>query len=217
MINMANSRKLTTRALKELQDILQKNAELLNTCDFEKLYDVIQPSITSMWYSINVGDLTYILVQSGIDPLKYMNKIPTRCFYKWYDSVSIVIPNNIKSIQELAFWDCRGLTSITIPDSVTSIGDSAFWGCSGLTSITIPDSITSISRGMFSGCSNLTNIVISDKVTSINEYTFENCNSLKSINYLGTKSQWDNIDKATTWRKDSAIKVIKCSDGNIKL
>lgn len=38
----------------------------------------------------------------------------------------LIIPNNVMSIRDGAFSDCRGLTSITIPNGVTSIGSSAF-------------------------------------------------------------------------------------------
>ena len=46
-----------------------------------------------------------------------------------------IIPNDVTSIGNYAFYQCNGLTSITIPNSVTSIGDYAFSWCSGLTSV----------------------------------------------------------------------------------
>jgi hypothetical protein len=52
---------------------------------------------------------------------------------------SYIIPNNITSIGEFSFDDCRVLVSIIIPEGVTSIGYAAFSGCTGLTSITIPE------------------------------------------------------------------------------
>ncbi len=91
------------------------------------------------------------------------------------------------------------LSAITIPSTykgclVTSIVDSAFEGCSSLTSITIPNSVTSIGYSVFSGCNNLT-----------------------SLNYLGTKSDWEEIDKGENWNFDSSITSIICSDGTIDL
>ena len=47
-----------------------------------------------------------------------------------------VIPNNVTSISNRAFYYCSGLKSITIPACVTSIGDRAFYNCYDLTSIT---------------------------------------------------------------------------------
>ena len=47
----------------------------------------------------------------------------------------LIIPNNVRSINNCAFQGCSGLTNLTIPNSVTTIGGSAFSGCTGLTSI----------------------------------------------------------------------------------
>ena len=84
----------------------------------------------------------------------------------------VVIPDNVTSIGDSAFYDCSRLTSIVIPDSVTSIGDSAFRWCSSLTSIVIPDSVTSIGNSAFRSCSSLTSIVIPDSVSSIGSRAF---------------------------------------------
>lgn len=46
-----------------------------------------------------------------------------------------VIPEGIKIIGSLAFYDCDTVNSIYIPNSVTSIEDSAFLGCSALKKI----------------------------------------------------------------------------------
>ena len=93
----------------------------------------------------------------------------------------IIIPDNVKSINNYAFNNCTGLVSITIPDSVTSIGSFAFEGCSGLTSVTIGDSVTSIGQSAFKGCSGLTSITIPDSVTSIGDCAFYDCSGLTSI------------------------------------
>ena len=48
-----------------------------------------------------------------------------------------VIPNDVTSIDNGAFYGLYSLTSITIPSSVTSIGDEAFYECDELTSVII--------------------------------------------------------------------------------
>ena len=69
-----------------------------------------------------------------------------------------VIPNDVTSIGEMAFYHCTGLTSVTIPSSVTSIGETAFQGCTGLTSITISSNVSSIGNDAFYDCTNLTDV-----------------------------------------------------------
>ena len=92
----------------------------------------------------------------------------------------LVIPNNVVSIRDYAFYNCASLASITILDGVISIGNNAFSGCSSLTSITIPNSVTSIGEYAFAACS-LTSIIISNSVTSIGNGVFSGCSSLTSI------------------------------------
>jgi hypothetical protein len=93
----------------------------------------------------------------------------------------IILPENVTSIGEYAFYDCRSLTSVTIPEGVTSIGEWAFRYCEGLTSITIPEGVTSIGVGAFSGCAGLTSITIPEGVTSIGGVTFSGCAGLTSV------------------------------------
>ena len=87
-----------------------------------------------------------------------------------------IIPNDVTSIGEYAFYECSDLTSVTIPNSVTSIGSYAFSGCSGLTSITIPNSVTSIGSSAFLNCSGLTSIIVENGNTIYDSR--ENCSAI---------------------------------------
>ena len=94
---------------------------------------------------------------------------------------SVIIPDDVTSIEQQAFRECSSLTSIIIPDSVTDIGLSAFSCCSSLNDITIPNSVVSIGQLAFSNCSSLRSITIPDSVTSIGDSAFSNCSSLNDI------------------------------------
>jgi hypothetical protein len=129
------------------------------------------------------------------------NKLLIACFSKGYHFVipdnvtsigdsafwgctslqSIVIPNSVTNIGHWAFWSCESLQSISIPNSVTNIGSYAFWGCKSLQSIVIPNSITSIWGRAFYGCTALQSIVIPNSVTSIGVSAFDGCTVLQSI------------------------------------
>ena len=65
---------------------------------------------------------------------------------------SIILPDSIKIIDELAFCRCTHIEEINIPNSVTSIGDNAFYSCYALKELVIPDSVTSIGNGAFYSC-----------------------------------------------------------------
>ena len=97
---------------------------------------------------------------------------------------SIILPQNVTTIEDGAFKDCSVLTSIEIPNNATSIGWCAFEGCKALTYITIPDDVNSIEANAFQYCSGLTSIT----VESGNQYydSRNNCNAIieKSTNTL---------------------------------
>ncbi len=70
----------------------------------------------------------------------------------------IVLPENLISIGDKAFYDCDFFTSIRIPNNVITIGNNAFQNCSSLKSITLPIGITVIGEDAFLGCSSLNEI-----------------------------------------------------------
>lgn len=116
----------------KLKKILEENKDLINSNNFKKLYDKISDPLL-------IGELTYVLYKSGINPLKYMDKIPFYFFYEIAVPDDFVIPENIKQIMPHAFTNAR-IDSIYIPDSVKSIRGIAFFG-SDLRSISLSENI----------------------------------------------------------------------------
>lgn len=165
---------------------------------------------------IHPGQLTILLNSLNINPLNYLDYIPDG-FLSNSSIKSMNIPNDIKSIGDLAFWKCVSLTTVTIGSSVVSIGKYAFEGCSSLTSITIPDSVIDIGNFAFWKCTGLAVINIGKNTTNIGNGAFRGCNKLKEINYNGTKSNWDSINKGENWDFTSPISTIHCTDGDIEL
>lgn len=137
------------------------------------------------------GKLTELIF--GMGPLKYISYIPDGMFCGY------------------------NILDITIPNYITSIGDAAFYGCGAIRSIVIPSRVTFIGDGAFSHCTSLTDVVIPISVNLIGENAFEFCTSLTSIDYIGTKSQWQDISLSEDWKFKSSIRTIKCSDGIIEI
>ncbi len=102
-------------------------------------------------------------------------------FFNCRGLTSVTIGKSVQTIGDYAFRNCDGLTSVTIGKSVQTIGDYAFYDCRGLTSVTIPESVTSIGTSAFRSCLDLTSVTIGNSVTSIGDGAFSGCSGVKNL------------------------------------
>ena len=68
---------------------------------------------------------------------KTVEIIGDNAFYQSADTVSIVLPEGLKTIEGSAFYRCYSLEKIMIPKNVNQIGDNPFFRCSSLTAISV--------------------------------------------------------------------------------
>lgn len=158
----------------------------------------------------------------------------------------LVIGTNVTSIDSFAFSWCKSLTNITIPDNIVSIGDGVFLGCTGLKHIiwnvkncqelgwgwkmapifgecsnvdtlTIGDNVEVLPDYIFKNCTGLKTVILSSSVILMGFNVFAGCPNLASIDFRGTKIQWQNIQKNESWNENSVIKTVHCADGDIEL
>ena len=130
------------------------------------------------------------------------------------EETSITIPNDVTSIESMAFAGCSTLTQITIPNSVTSIGDKAFYGCKALsqviwnavnlpdftrdnrpfadcpvTDFTFGEQVEHIPAYLCYGMDKLTQAIISENVKSIGNSVFTGCTMLSHVTWNVTNLQ----------------------------
>ena len=152
---------------------------------------------------------------------------------------NLIIPNDVRVINQGAFLGCEQLTSVVLPDSVTELNPSAFEGCTNLKSVTIgksveklgwyafrnctklesvnlPNGIDLICEAAFYCCRNLKEVTIPSSVTGIGKNAFGMCENLTTVRYKGTKKEWKQIHINLKWRAKSAIRTVECIDGTIK-
>ena len=203
----------------EIKEFIEKNINLIEQRRFEELYDLAMTG--TIRRELLVGELTETFLNADIDPAKYMKEIPSYYLNGAEGIKYYTIPDNAISIGDYAFCYCSKLKSIMVGDSVTSIGKYAFSNCSNLPSITIPESVIIIKSLAFSGCENLSRVVLSAGIKQIGAYVFayitQKNKGLKSINYLGTRAQWNKIKLDAKWKEYSHIESIECKDGVIEL
>ena len=91
-------------------------------------------------------------------------KIPDSAFESCYGLKKIILPSQITSIGNRAFYYIT-LSDIEIPDSVATIGSSCFAICTSLLSIRLPKFLTLLPYGIFERCTNLQHLDISNITT----------------------------------------------------
>jgi hypothetical protein len=126
------------------------------------------------WYS-RASSIKTVVIGNGV------KSIGDVAFYNCNNLTSVTVPASVTSIGFGAFYDCNSLVSVIIPEDVKRIGDAAFYKCCSLTSIIIPGGVTNIERSTFVSCSNLTSVTIMENVKSIDDGAFASCIGLTSV------------------------------------
>lgn len=125
-------------------------------------------------------DLTLILYSLNIDPLRSLDYIP-KYFLSLSDIKNVSIPDNIKTINDAAFWGCDKLVKALMPNTITSIGEIAFSGCDSLEDIKIPANVNYIGYKAFSSCNSLKNVTLPGNISNMGGAIFSDCNRLYKI------------------------------------
>lgn len=175
------------------------------------------------------SSLTTIVIPNGV------TEIGSYAFCHCSSLTNIIIPESVTSIGNAddnfpVLTDCTSLTNIIVDENNTNYKsiDGNLYNKDGsvliqyaigktATGFVVPQEVTSIENSAFSFCSNLTSVTISNRVARIENYAFYTCKNLTSITYLGTKEEWNNIEKSEYWYYGHYIKTITCTDGTITL
>lgn len=122
---------------------------------------------------------------------------------------TIVIPDNVKTIEQNAFPYCSDLQFVTWGNNITDIQDRAFYGCTSLRFIILGDYVETIGAYAFYGASSINistlRVTLPASVKSIGDYAFHNrnvefvyCKSLTPP-FLGGANVFGN-DWGTSWK-----------------
>lgn len=168
-------------------------------------------------------DCTTIKVGEGVTAIGVL------AFYGFSNVTSVTLPSTLKvikggSLNYGAFRECTSIESIVLPEGLTEIDDLAFRDCTSLKSITIPDSVTTLGIGVFRGCTNLQTVrygtgltstgveafydagvkylTLSSSIEKIDTYSFFNCNIIdlvipENVTSIGTRSFANNYNLLT--------------------
>ena len=126
----------------------------------------------------------------------------------------LIIPNGITAINDWA-GSLSLISSVIIPDSVTYIGEMAFSACGNLSNVVLGNGVTTIGAWAFS-CTRITSIEFPSSLTSLNSAAFEYCSQLTTVKFKGTVEQWNSISKLM-WYEAIPATYVQCSNGQVPL
>lgn len=116
-----------------------------------------------------------------------LNTLPANCFHSCGKLAEIEISEGLEEIQSQCFSNCA-FTTFTLPKSLKSIEGIAFKECKNLETVTIPDGseLTTLGNSVFVGCSALKTVTFGEncKLQSIGSNVFADLESLESINNI---------------------------------
>lgn len=103
------------------------------------------------------------------------------------------IPDGVEILGYEAMRGCLNLKKVNIPESVYSIDNRFFFMDRNLLSVTIPSKVK-VLTATFNYCTSLESVTLPHGIEKITAGTFGDVQSLKTINYDGTKEDWDLIE-----------------------
>lgn len=116
----------------------------------------------------------------------------------------IVLPPNIVTIADGAFYGRKGLEKIDIPTSAQTIGQYAFQNCSSLVEVKVPSSLLSIGNYAFAGCDDVTKVyTYTVEPVAINQNTFS---CWRNADLYVPSTSYNNYFYNTQWSQFLSLK-----------
>lgn len=202
--------------VRELVETLQSTNTLENTVTFNNLLRIIDSDLKIKKDNIRVQFL-HLLFNCAPNLFKTIDEIPYAAFYSCNWLESLIIPKNIVSIGQDAFYNCYCLNELNFePNSkLRSICKDAFKQCYALKSIELPEGLKTLGHDAFRMCVNLNKIILPSTLTTISGWCFADCYKLKNLFYRGTKKDWYEKMNIIWAGYYEDIKEIICADGII--
>ena len=86
----------------------------------------------------------------------------------------------LEEIGDHAFFTCRGLKEAILPERLRTLGKSAFEG-SGVETVSLPEGLTAISDACFYGCDKLKHVELPETLETIGSIAFHYCTALEEL------------------------------------
>lgn len=148
---------------------------------------IMPAEVTRLIISGHISDQDFVIIKENMISLLYLDMsntdntiIPSGAFQKRQAIETIVLPNNLKRIEDEAFIECISLDIPGIPDSVEYIGDSAFRSCERLTITKLPDELVYLGHVAFYLCASLKSMTFGPNLEEMGS-SFQECEGLEYV------------------------------------
>ncbi|MCD4714931.1 MAG: leucine-rich repeat domain-containing protein [Clostridiales bacterium] len=129
----------------------------------------------------NLESISNLIVPNEIDGIKVKSISPNAFNYE-KELKSVVLSDNITSIDDYAFYGCKNLKEVIMGNQVIGVGDLAFYGCESLESVTFGNSVEFIGKDAFKGARALKAIDLPNQVKQVGEGAFFGLRNVEEIN-----------------------------------
>ena len=133
----------------------------------------------------NCQILRYTGYDEDVEVPGELRGLTVKALYQTFSDSNIVetvlLPDTIEIIDNMAFWKCINLKHVEIPEGVTTLGRCSFGGCSTLESIEFPETLETVGDMVFIGCTGLTELKFGKNLKSIGSQAFTACVKLEKI------------------------------------
>ena len=162
-----------------IKDFINNNEQLIDNNDWSTVYENAAIDIVNNY---EIGEFTTVILDADIDPLEYLDRIPTAYLCSTFTR-DFKIPSNIKYIGAYALAN-TDIKEITIPSNVEHINNYAFSECDYLEVVNIQSGLRTLRSGVFSSCYNLKQINFPPTLKEIGINCFLGCHALPEELYL---------------------------------
>ena len=137
------------------------------------------------------GPSNFLSVEGGVLFDKHKTKLIR--YPRNKAGTSYTVPASVKVLGNRSFYQSNNLTSIILPDGLTTVEDLALHFCQNLQTVYIPSSLTSIG-GNFLAFSKVEHVKIPEGVTELKKQFLDGCSALKTLELPSTfTTQTDSL------------------------
>ena len=207
---------------KDAERLIERYINLIDNEDWKTFYQhiTLDAHPTKSADKEIIGQVTAMLLQSGIDPLAEgtnLTTIPNYYLYEQRLCTQFQIPNYTVAIQYEPFVFTR-IDKLVIPKNIKYVWAKAFKHMLELKEIRWEAECGNIPENCFANCIKLEDVYLPKHIKVIADDAFKDCYNLHNIYYNGTVTDWLKINKLGHWIQGPDHKVIvKCTDGEIKI